>query len=51
MPAEGMAQVVFFRPAKFTGSAIGFKVREGKAELGKLRNGSYFIASVEPGDA
>lgn len=48
-PAEGKAQIVFFRPKKFVGAAIGFIVREGEAELGKLRNGNYFIATVEPG--
>ena len=48
-PAEGKGQIVFFRPSKFTGAAIGFKVREGETELGKLRSGKYFIASVEPG--
>jgi hypothetical protein len=48
-PPEGKAQIVFFRPSKFTGAAIGFKVREGETELGKLRSGKYFIATVEPG--
>jgi Protein of unknown function (DUF2846) len=48
-PAEGKGQIVFFRPSKFTGGAIGFKVREGDTELGKLRNGKYFVANVEPG--
>lgn len=48
-PADGKAQVVFFRPAKFAGAAMGYIVREGKDELGKLRNGKYFVATVEPG--
>ncbi len=48
-PLTGKAQVVFFRPAKFAGSAVGFKVREGEAELGKLRSGKYFIHFSEPG--
>src|SRR5262245_26978790 len=48
-PAEGKGQIVFFRPSKFTGAAIGFKVREGDTELGKLRNGEYFVINVEPG--
>lgn len=47
-PAD-KAQIVFFRPSKFAGSAIGFKVREGQTELGKLRSGKYFVAVVEPG--
>jgi len=46
---EGKGQIVFFRPSKMMGAAIGFKVREGEVELGKLRNGKYFVASVEPG--
>lgn len=48
-PPEGKAHVVFFRPSKFVGSAIGFKVRENDVELGKLRNGNYFVLAVEPG--
>lgn len=48
-PEEGKALVVFFRPKKFTGGAIGFIVREGDVELGKLRNGKYFTTQVEPG--
>ena len=48
-PEAGKALIVFFRPSKFTGAAIGFKVREGETELGKLRSGKYFVASVEPG--
>ncbi|MBA3486351.1 MAG: hypothetical protein H0T88_04015 [Lysobacter sp.] len=31
------------------GGAIGFKVREGDVELGKLRSGKSFVANVEPG--
>jgi hypothetical protein len=48
-PPEGKGLVVFFRPSKFTGGAIGFIVRENQAELGKLRNGNYFAVAVEPG--
>lgn len=48
-PEAGKALIVFFRPSKMTGAAIGFKVREGETELGKLRNGKYFVANVEPG--
>ncbi len=47
-PAD-KAQIVFFRPSKFAGGAIGFKVREGEQELGKLRSGNYFIHFAEPG--
>lgn len=48
-PPAGKGQIVFFRPSKFAGAAIGFKVREGETELGKLRSGNYFVAAVEPG--
>lgn len=42
-------QIVFYREPKFAGGAIGFKVREGDTEIGKLRSGNYFVALVEPG--
>ncbi len=48
-PEAGKALIVFFRPNRFVGWAIGFKVREEKAELGKLRNGTYFLYHAEPG--
>lgn len=48
-PEAGKGQVVFFRPSKMMGAAIGYKVREGETELGKLRNGTYFVIQVEPG--
>jgi hypothetical protein len=48
-PGPGKALVVFFRPGKFVGAAVGFKVRENDVELGKLRNGNYFAIEVEPG--
>lgn len=48
-PPEGMGQVVFFRPKKFAGSAVRFKVREGASELGKLGSGSYFVVPTSPG--
>lgn len=48
-PEAGKGQIVFFRPSSFKGAAIGFKVREGETELGKLRNGRYFVAQVTPG--
>ena len=48
-PAEGKGQVVFFRPSKFVGMAVGFKVREGTTELCTLNNGAYCILQVEPG--
>jgi hypothetical protein len=48
-PSAGKGQVVFYRPSKFVGMAIGFKVREGETELGKLGNGNFFFIDVEPG--
>ena len=47
-PAD-QGQIVFFRESKMMGAAIGFKVREGETELGKLRNGRYFVVTVAPG--
>ncbi len=48
-PEAGKALVVFFRPSAFKGAAIGFIVREGETELGKLRSGNYFTLQVAPG--
>jgi hypothetical protein len=48
-PPEGMGQIVFFRPSKFVGAAIGYKVRENEVELGKLANGTYFVHTTQPG--
>jgi hypothetical protein len=48
-PPAGKGQVVFFREKKFVGGAVGYKVREGENELGKLSNGTYFVSVVEPG--
>ena len=46
---SGSGTVIFFRPSKFVGAAVGFKVRENGQELGKLRNGKYFVLQVAPG--
>lgn len=46
---QDQGQIVFFRESKMVGAAIGFKVREGEAELGKLRSGKYFVVNVAPG--
>ena len=48
-PAEGMGQVVFFRPSRMTGMAVSFSVREGDTGIGKLTNGTYFVHASEPG--
>ena len=46
---DGKARIVFYRPSKFAGGGVGFIVRENDKELGKLRNGKYFVINVEPG--
>lgn len=48
-PSGDMGTVVFFRPSKFVGGAVSFKVREGDTELGKLSNGTYFKTQVPTG--
>jgi hypothetical protein len=50
-PASGATTgtVIFFRPSRFAGAAMGFKVRENNVELGKLRNAKYFVLKVAPG--
>jgi hypothetical protein len=48
-PPEGMGQIVFYRPSKMLGAAIGFIVRENGEELGKLRNATYFVHTTTPG--
>ena len=48
-PPEGMGQIVFFRPSKMMGAALGFIVRENDQELGKLRNATYFVHTTTPG--
>jgi hypothetical protein len=45
----GTGRIIFFRPKKFAGAAIKFKVREGEAILGKLGSGSFFAADVPAG--
>jgi hypothetical protein len=49
-PEDGKGLVVFYRPSKFVGGAVGFKVREDGRELGKLRNGNWFAVQVAPGE-
>jgi hypothetical protein len=48
-PDAGKAMVIFYRPSRFVGGAMGFIVREGTTELGKLRSGKYFTVQVTPG--
>jgi hypothetical protein len=47
--AVGTGRIVFFRPKKFAGAALKFKVREGETILGKLGSGSFFTADVPAG--
>jgi hypothetical protein len=48
-PPAGYGQIVFFRPGKFVGMAVSFKVREAGKELGLMKNGSYFVIAATPG--
>lgn len=48
-PPAGKGQVVFFRPARLTGMAVSFSVREGDTGIGKLTNGTYFVHVSDPG--
>ena len=48
-PPAGKAQIVFFRPGRFIGAAVGYKLSEGEAKLGKVSNGRYLVVTVEPG--
>lgn len=47
--SAGTATVIFYRPSKFVGGAVGFIVREDKTELGKLRSGKFFVLHVAQG--
>ncbi|MFD0725432.1 DUF2846 domain-containing protein [Lysobacter brunescens] len=48
-PPAGKGQIVFFRENKLKGAIISYIVREGETELGKLRNGTYFVHVTDPG--
>lgn len=48
-PPPGKALIVFYRTWKWPAGAVSYKVREGKTELGRLSDGSYFVAVVDPG--
>ncbi|HEY1752506.1 MAG TPA: DUF2846 domain-containing protein [Caulobacteraceae bacterium] len=49
-PPEGKGEIVFYRKSAFTGMAVWFNVRENGAALGKLSNGTYFVAVADPGE-
>ena len=51
-PPAGMGQVVFFRPSKFAGAAVSYKVRTGEGlqtVVGNMTNGVYFTFQGAPG--
>lgn len=48
-PAEGMGQIVFFRPSRFVGAALSFTVRESEQAIGRLPNARYFVHQATPG--
>lgn len=47
--AAATGRIIFFRPKKFAGSAMVFKVREGEEVIGMLKSGTYFTVDVAPG--
>lgn len=48
-PAAGKGQIVFFRPSRFIGMAVAWKLLDDKTELGKVANGRYLVVTLEPG--
>lgn len=48
-PPPGKAFIVFYRKWEYFGVVIGYIVREGHTEIGRLDAGTYFIATVDPG--
>lgn len=48
-PAEGKAQIVFFRPGTIVGAALGCTVHEGDREVARLGAGKYYVITAEPG--
>lgn len=45
----GKGQVVFFRPGRFIGAAVSWKLLDGATELGKVGNARYLVVTLEPG--
>jgi hypothetical protein len=45
----GKGQIVFFRPGRFIGAAVGWKLLDGTTELGKVGNARYLVVTLEPG--
>ncbi len=48
-PPAGKGQIVFFRPGRFIGAAVSWKLLDGTAELGKVGNARYLVVTLEPG--
>jgi hypothetical protein len=48
-PTPGKGLVVFYREDRFLGSEVGYKVRDGFAVIGGLRNGTFFAHQADPG--
>ena len=48
-PPDGKGQIVAFRKNEYVGWAVWFNIRDSGKLLGKLTNGSYFVAALDPG--
>ncbi len=48
-PPPGKALIVFYRKWEYPAMVLSYTVREGRAELGVLGAGTYFVAVVDPG--
>lgn len=48
-PAAGKGQIIFFRPSRLGGAALGCTVRENNEQIGRLGNGKYFVHAADPG--
>lgn len=48
-PPAGKGQIIFFRPSRLMGGALGCTVRESGNQVGRLGNGKYFVHVAEPG--
>ena len=45
----GRGQIVFFRPGRFAGAAVSWKLLDGATALGKIGNARYLVVTLEPG--
>jgi hypothetical protein len=46
---QDKGQIVFFRPWKYAGAAVGFSIHEGDKGVVKLGNNSYETVLIDPG--